>query len=37
MSASLTVTGETIQMELGYRWLNGAVLVWLEKVRDTLF
>lgn len=30
--ASLTMGTDTIRMELGYRWLKGAVLVWLEQL-----
>lgn len=32
MAASLHTRGEVIQLSLGYRWLTGAVLVWLDKV-----
>jgi len=32
MAASLHVRGEVIQIRLGYRWLTGAVLVWLDGV-----
>ncbi len=32
LSVSLSLTDELIRMTLGYRWLSGAVLVWLEEV-----
>lgn len=32
MNASLQVDGAVIQLGLGYRWLTGAVLVWLDEV-----
>jgi len=32
MAASLHVRGEVIHIRLGYRWLTGAVLVWLDGV-----
>lgn len=32
LSVSLKVQNELIRMTLGYRWLSGAVLVWLEEV-----
>jgi len=32
LSASLTIGTGTMRMELGYRWLTGAVVVWLERL-----
>ncbi len=35
--ASLTIGTDTLGMDLGYRWLTGAVLVWLEEIGEKTF